>query len=569
MASIPVTSISPSSSIHPSRKRSMSMDGVKQEPKNTYDYGQQENTGTKRRRDAYNFKTEQQDIRSTNNIKKEWQDTYPARNSMTGRHGIRPSRNVKTERKDTYPPHSVKMEQHDTHPADIVKTERHDSHPAINIAPIVSGMANINLHEASQPFLGSPINFAPIVTGMANINLQEPSQFFRHGAVDYASIVSGVENMKMWDQLQRHISPQVEPHTPGLANVDIHASSIKKEKDRSDETPRVIKALTKLTISESSTSFDGDERDKEQQQQTTVTGKRLLYISPVPPLPACPVPIFDTFMTVAYELGAPPFETIESLVNISFQWTLNILQQHTREDEAYHTSRLIDLPKEANLRKLRIANSWLDALLTRNWLESLRGAYDKPTSDRALVRKKVWAFATDQVRGLRHSRRYKEMMEEMFGPTTAVAGQDEADTSSKDPLAAELRDRIEVLKKKVGETAAPTTDHFIGEEQDQSRARMENTERASMARSINTDGLLCTKTSTLLFAASLVDNMVRGRWYSQMRTRAPLDKISTCTEIASSWANVMDECYATVEAYLAQVTERKFCRSPLKFNDWQ
>ncbi|KAF9372151.1 hypothetical protein CPB97_001428, partial [Podila verticillata] len=451
----------------------MSMDGVKQEPENTYDHEQQENTGTKRQRNAYNFKTEQQDIRTTNNVKKGWQNTYPAHNIKTERHDTHPSHNVKTERKDPYPPRNVKTEKHVTHPADNVKTERHDSRPAINIAPIVSGMANISLHEAPQPFLRSPINFAPIVTGMANINLQEPSQFFRHSAVDYASIVSGVENINIWDQMQRHISPHVEPLTLGLANIDIHASSIEKEKGRSYETPHVAQALTKLTISESSTSFDGDERDKEQQQQTTVTGMNHSYLSAGTPLPACPVPVLSSFMTVAYGFGEHPFDTIESLVDISFQLTLIILQQHTCENEAYHISRLIDLPKEANLQKLRIANSWLDALLTRNWLESLRGAYSRSTSDRALVRKKIWAFTTDQVRGVRHSRRHKEMMEEMFGPAMAVAGQDEASTSAKDPLTAELRDRIEVLKKKVGETAAPAMDQVIGEEQDQSRARLE------------------------------------------------------------------------------------------------
>lgn len=76
-----------------------------------------------------------------------------------------------------------------------------------------------------------------------------------------------------------------------------------------------------------------------------------------------------------------------------------------------------------------------------------------------------------------------------------------------------------------------------------------------------------TKNSTLLLVAKLVHNVVKGKWYIQMRARAPLDQIATWTGLALSWANVIDQCNATVEAYLVEATKSKFSPNPIRFND--
>ncbi|KAG0341256.1 hypothetical protein BG000_009706 [Podila horticola] len=139
-----------------------------------------------------------------------------------------------------------------------------------------------------------------------------------------------------------------------------------KARSQSAKTALIAKAMAKLTISEHITQPPENGRSIEQ-QRTAATGLKQPYHQPSTP----------------------------------------VTEQYLDVDEVYYISRLVDLPKSANLRKQQVASSWLDVLLIRHWLEMLSEAY-LTGPHRTAIRKKLWAMAADQVRGVRHSGRDKK-----------------------------------------------------------------------------------------------------------------------------------------------------------------
>ncbi|KAF9310536.1 hypothetical protein BG003_008437 [Podila horticola] len=374
-----------------------------------------------------------------------------------------------------------------------VKTERQGT-PSATVAPIITGMANISLQERWQPLGRSPVNVTPLIAGMEHISLQ--------------------------DQLQRHVSPRstsvdfkIRPLVDGLTNVHIRDPQM-KVRSQSAEVALIAKAMAKLTISEHITPPENGRSIE--QQSTAATGLKQPYRQPSTP----------------------------------------VTEQYLDEDEVYYISRLVDLPKSANLRKQQVASSWLDVLLTRHWLEMLSEAYLAGTH-RAAIRKKLWAMAADQVRGVRHSGHDKEMTEAMFGPTIVTrAGTNPEKTgtlSARNPLAAQLRDRIGALRKYNGATALTGNRATTGEDQDRIRARKRFEERENMARSIHFLGRDLTRIWTLREAWFLIGNLVQGRMYVLWRTRDTLQGAANMETSACSWADYMDDYYAFVEAYLAEM----------------
>lgn len=394
-------------------------------------------------------------------------------------------------------------------------------------------MANISLQERWQPLGRSPVNVTPLIAGMEHISLQ--------------------------DQLQRHVSPRstsvdfkIRPLVDGLTNVHIRDPQM-KVRSQSAEVALIAKAMAKLTISEHITPPENGRSIE--QQSTAATGLKQPYRQPSTPVTEVPFPQLGCMHSPAL-IGQRSFDTVEELVDFSFEITINKLQQYLDEDEVYYISRLVDLPKSANLRKQQVASSWLDVLLTRHWLEMLSEAYLAGTH-RAAIRKKLWAMAADQVRGVRHSGHDKEMTEAMFGPTIVTrAGTNPEKTgtlSARNPLAAQLRDRIGALRKYNGATALTGNRATTGEDQDRIRARKRFEERENIARSIHFLGRDLTRIWTLREAWFLIGNLVQGRMYVLWRTRDTLQGAANMETSACSWADYMDDYYAFVEAYLAEM----------------
>lgn len=370
------------------------------------------------------------------------------------------------------------------------------------------------------------VNFAPIIAGVANIRIQElPPQLAtsHHDSVDadIETIVTGLSKVRLQELLE-------------------------KGKGRAIESPFLSRAKTMPHIHQQTTSR-GMDQGTVQPPQTVATAVQ----QPRTAHSSSTQGIFRLIEEFGRHLGLWA-DTLEGLVDNTFLAAIDRLRRHIDEDEMYYLTAKTGLLCEVAVQRLELSIMWLDLTLTRNWLERKKEAYLKAGSNRADIRKQMWALVADQARGIKHTRRHDEMMELMFGAGPRNAGASEWEPSSEYTRSDLLLKRIEAMKQAGLNVQTPGTD--AGLQQDQTRARLEAKMRGTVVESIRRGRLEDQKVCAYFAALRLLPHLELARVHVKTTRIAPTG-LSGLFKGMNTWlcmADMMETSSATVEAYLAE-----------------